>query len=821
MTVETHINVVQYQGNGATTVFPIPFPVYEGEWIHLYFGLGPDVQEVFTGFSVSGAGGDNVNLIMEEAPAAGTVLTVIRNVPLEQLLDLLNGGNFNAEVIESNFDRIVMMIQQVQEQVSRAPVAPPGSDPLDFSWMAAIRDQAQAAAGEAETSAEEAEASATRAAGCAGRAETAANSAMGSSDRAADSASEAQESAELAAQFAAAIEAGMIAKMTKAELDADLNHKDGTMARVIADPDPANNGDYVKFGDSGAGYWWPAGTDRLSSLENKVSDLENKAWRPDLFLDYYSGQILGDDRGRSYSLAATDSESFIGFGLTTDGQFITGDLVINQDGRSSLPFEIAGADGGIAAGIHLDGSTVIGNAIVQSKNDEEYAFQILDLEGRMAFAIGHDGNTHIFSAKIDEPSDMDSLDNQKTDYMHIFSYGQSLSRGSTGVPLRSTSQPYGNKTFLSGVLIRPLGGNSDIGATAVYDPSGFKPLVEERPGTHPSGETPTSSALNGLGDLIAAGGGDPLDYSFIGSAPGWGGQPIVNLMKNAPSTSFIWDGMMTQVRDAMALAAAEGKSYSVWGMLWAQGENDAGTEVKVYYDALIKLKNEFATEVSSITGQRFIPPLFTYQTGAHRRYSRNDMPVAVAQLKAARDDDDIVMVCPIYHLPHSSDNLHLTNDSYVQFGKYYSKAFYQTIFEKKPWKPLWPERIIWQGRIIDISFNVPDGLLTWDTVLVSAAPNYGFDVWRNSSEITNAVNSVSLSADGRRVKIKLNISPLPGDRLTYGRGRVDDPLTGGPLTGPRGNLRDQSGDADNYIDGAGIRRYMHNWCVMFETAYEG
>lgn len=675
-------------------------------------------------------------------------------------------------------------------------------------------------AADIKTDAVNAGAAASQAGDSAIAAQSSASSAINSANKSAHSATDAQRSADEAARLAAAIASGFVGKRSKAELDADLAHPDGTLARVVNDPDSANNGDYIKVGDEGTGYWWPASKDRLTSLESQVNELAAAAWRPDLFLDFYPGQTIGDDRGRSYSWAVTDANDYISSGVTTDGQVGLGDFFIDAD-EAEMPFELSDSNGVRAVGIHLDGSAVIGNTVMQTveRGDDDYVFSIMDKEGRQAFAIDNNGNTHLFATSIGSSSGLKSLANQRTDYMHIFSYGQSLSRGSTGIPLRSTSQPYNNKTFLSGVLVRP-GANSDLGITIPYDSCGFKPLTEERPGTHPSGETPVSSALNGICSFIVEKGDDPLDYSFIGSAPGWGGQPIANLMKSAASTAFIWNGMITQVKDAMALAAAEGKSYSVWGMLWAQGENDAGVSMEEYKRLFLKIKNEFADDVHAVTGQDFIPPVFTYQTAAHRKYSRNDNTVAIAQWQAARDDIDIIMACPAYQLPHAADNLHLTNDSYVQFGKYYAKAFYQTVFEKNPWKPLWPEQIIWQGRIIDITFHVPNGSLVWDTNLVTQTPNYGFDLWRNDSEGSTAIESLSFRPGGKRLVIKLAVDPQEGDTLTYGRGRVGDALAGGPVSGPRGNLRDQAGDSDNYVDGDGVTRYMHNWCVMFEFKYE-
>lgn len=57
------------------------------------------------------------------------------------------------------------------------------------------------------------------------------------------------------AALAASQSAGVIGYATKAELDADLDHDEHTVAYVTNDANPANNGTYRKVGASGSGSW--------------------------------------------------------------------------------------------------------------------------------------------------------------------------------------------------------------------------------------------------------------------------------------------------------------------------------------------------------------------------------------------------------------------------------------------------------------------------------------------------------------------------------------------------------------------------------------
>jgi hypothetical protein len=50
----------------------------------------------------------------------GSQLTIIGNLPYDQPLDLPSGGNFSPLALENQLDRIVMQIQQLRENLSRA-----------------------------------------------------------------------------------------------------------------------------------------------------------------------------------------------------------------------------------------------------------------------------------------------------------------------------------------------------------------------------------------------------------------------------------------------------------------------------------------------------------------------------------------------------------------------------------------------------------------------------------------------------------------------------------------------------------------------------
>lgn len=158
MTIETQTNRVQYIGNGVTTVFPINFPVYEARWIRLFSGTGVDQREITAGFQVTGSGTDTVNLVMAAAPAAGALLTILREVPYTQEMRIKNLGDFNPDLIEKNFDRLVLMIQQLFERTGRGIVAPESSGPNEITYtsLVLLRNDSQSARDQAQTAARDA-----------------------------------------------------------------------------------------------------------------------------------------------------------------------------------------------------------------------------------------------------------------------------------------------------------------------------------------------------------------------------------------------------------------------------------------------------------------------------------------------------------------------------------------------------------------------------------------------------------------------------------------------------------------------------------------
>ena len=119
MTVHTTTVKQQYTGNGSTRVWAYVFPCADEDWLKLYVTEDGTTTQVLNDYAV------DLDDKTVTYPVSGTpltsqqTLTILRVLPLEQSLDLVNQGTLEAEAIESELDEIVQMVQQLEEQLQR------------------------------------------------------------------------------------------------------------------------------------------------------------------------------------------------------------------------------------------------------------------------------------------------------------------------------------------------------------------------------------------------------------------------------------------------------------------------------------------------------------------------------------------------------------------------------------------------------------------------------------------------------------------------------------------------------------------------------
>lgn len=560
---------------------------------------------------------------------------------------------------------------------------------------------------------------------------------------------------------AAAQAANLKTYQTKAQLSADLSQPINATGRVVNDPTPSNNGDYVW---NGSAWVWsaiqPASSTRVATLENLISAASNQVAHT--FTDSIGFVIA--------QLMASGGLSLRGHMLEPVGDFLN-------------------VNGLLTAGTSLPGVYVT----------DDLGFVIARFTSDTANASEKAGSSLAIGAQV------------RTDLMVVLGYGQSLSYGTLAQPAISTTQPFSNLMIASGTKVRS--------GEAGYDASHFVPLVEADVGN--AGESPVTAACNGVVRRALAGGEVTSDWVFVGTSSGRSGRSVEQLMPAAlsPDGNGDFEKMLAFVEDVARLASASGKSASVWAYCWDQGEtNYLNAWTKSPYQYLqyqLQLFDHLSDEVVAKTGQTFRPYLFTYQVGAHRKYGLDHMAIALAQWRASREREDVVVAAPVYVFPVGADSLHLTNEGSWLLGEYRARAIYQTMVRRGcKWRPLEPVSVVWTGAAIDVTFHVPGGHLVLDEALCALAPNFGFDI-REDGAVVDVISSVSIASPG---VVRLGLSrPTKSDALlSYGRGRNGDALASGPVAGARGNLRDSHGDFDVAVSPLGNSFALHNACVMFE-----
>jgi hypothetical protein len=137
MTVPISSNRVQYDGNGSQTSFPYTFRIFDTAdlVVILTSALGVDTTWTLnTQYTVTGAdlvGGGNVvvkTTPVDYTPAAGTKLTIYREVDITQESDYVENAPFHADTLEDDLDKGIMIDQQLNEYFGRSIVAPVTDD---------------------------------------------------------------------------------------------------------------------------------------------------------------------------------------------------------------------------------------------------------------------------------------------------------------------------------------------------------------------------------------------------------------------------------------------------------------------------------------------------------------------------------------------------------------------------------------------------------------------------------------------------------------------------------------------------------------------
>lgn len=129
MTLSTSRTKVSYVPDGVQTRFAIPFPVFGEESVFCRMEDATGAEEELTNYAVKGLDSlSGAYVHFYTPPPVGKKLVIYRYTRRVQESDYPEGGKFPATVVEIDFDRVVAMIQELQEELERAIKVPITSD---------------------------------------------------------------------------------------------------------------------------------------------------------------------------------------------------------------------------------------------------------------------------------------------------------------------------------------------------------------------------------------------------------------------------------------------------------------------------------------------------------------------------------------------------------------------------------------------------------------------------------------------------------------------------------------------------------------------
>lgn len=213
MTVSNTTAKLQYAGDGTTRTFGITFPLLSADHLRVVVTDASGTDTTITNnYTLS----DELNSITYPTEASeldplpeGYKITLIRQTPLTQQIDLHSAHALDAEELERGYDKLTLLVQELKEQLARC-IQYAATNTTEHAAEQFLSD-VETAASNAASSASAAASSATSAAGSATTASNAATQAGAAKDVATSAATSAGNAKDLALEYkaAAATSAGL------------------------------------------------------------------------------------------------------------------------------------------------------------------------------------------------------------------------------------------------------------------------------------------------------------------------------------------------------------------------------------------------------------------------------------------------------------------------------------------------------------------------------------------------------------------------------------------------------------------------------------
>ncbi|HET7544017.1 MAG TPA: dockerin [Polyangiaceae bacterium] len=359
------------------------------------------------------------------------------------------------------------------------------------------------------------------------------------------------------------------------------------------------------------------------------------------------------------------------------------------------------------------------------------------------------------------------------DWTGIIGTGQSLSIGAYSTAV-SLTQPYKNLMLIdNGPDPKyPIDGSASAQWAAVPLAEPHRPNV---PGTFsnnlnypnniaglsatgPYGETPHSGMANSISKAWA-GRGKTDDYITTHSAVGVGGYCLQYIAKG--TTSFA--AALSEARVYKKLADAAGKVYGVGGVILTHGECDNSVRTPDYGEKVHQLWSDFNTDLKAVTQQPNNIVMLASQASSVKGAGYNSPAIQLWRAGRAHPGE---VVCTGPKYAYGPYYVHLPGPGYERVGEKYGEVFDLIVNRGIAWKPLGPNKVQRDGKVITIDFDVPNPPLVWDTHLpkphqkahTAWSAGNGFEVIdANQNEI--AIASVAIVDSS----VKLTLAAVPAD----------------------------------------------------------
>lgn len=303
------------------------------------------------------------------------------------------------------------------------------------------------------------------------------------------------------------------------------------------------------------------------------------------------------------------------------------------------------------------------------------------------------------------------------------------------------------------------------------------------------------SIYNMAKEIANATGSDTLICIFPG---GQGATAIANLSKGTPP----YRKFMEDIQTAYEEATDNGWEFIVPAICWMQGESDIVDYPDTDYQQMLKqIREDMNNDINNITRQENSIPFICYQANSLTRAEKfngnsfdcHETYVPQSFVNLLKTDKNFWASGPTYPYTCVNDVIHIDAKGQQAIGKLAARSVLGILKGSKRYRGLIPTTLEAEGETVIVKFDTSDNTLVLDTIQVKKAENYGFSVI--SKENKNIARSISI--DGSTVRLTCSESPI-GCKVRYAVN--GDYMKSGNRHGPRGNLRDSSG----------------NWCYQFD-----